>query len=149
MISIRIVNKNDIGQIALLFDAYRIFYGKKSDFEAAKMFLLERIENKESIIFVAESAENKLVGFVQLYPLFSSTRMKKLLLLNDLYVNEDYRGKGVSVQLINACKAFCRTTNVCGLMLETAKSNIIGNKLYPKANFVLDNEHNYYSWDNE
>jgi GNAT superfamily N-acetyltransferase len=149
MISIRIVNKNDIGQIALLFDAYRIFYGKKSDFEAAKMFLLERIENKESIIFVAESAENKLVGFVQLYPLFSSTRMKKLLLLNDLYVNEDYRGKGVSVQLINACKAFCRTTNVCGLMLETAKSNVVGNKLYPKTNFVLDNEHNYYSWDNE
>jgi GNAT superfamily N-acetyltransferase len=149
MINIREINKSDVGEVALLFDAYRVFYEKPSDIKSAKIFLLERIENKESIIFVADSVENKLVGFVQLYPLFSSTRMKKLLLLNDLYVNEDYRGKGVSVQLINACKAFCKTTNVCGLMLETAKSNAVGNKLYPKTNFVLDNEHNYYSWDNE
>jgi GNAT superfamily N-acetyltransferase len=149
MISIRIINKNDIGQIALLFDAYRVFYDKKSDVESAKTFLLDRIENKESTIFVAENEDNRLVGFVQLYPLFSSTRMKKLLLLNDLYINEDYRGKGISVQLIDACKAFCRTTNACGLMLETAKSNAVGNKLYPKTNFVLDNDHNYYSWDNE
>jgi GNAT superfamily N-acetyltransferase len=110
---------------------------------------LDRIENNESIIFVAENEENNLVGFVQLYPLFSSTRMKKLLLLNDLYVNENYRGNGISVQLIDACKGFCKTTHSCGLILETAKSNEIGNTLYPKTNFVLDNDHNYYSWDNE
>lgn len=149
MINIREINKTDIEQVALLFDAYRVFYEKPSDIVAAKNFLLERFENKESTIFVAENAENKIVGFVQLYPLFSSTRMKKLLLLNDLYISEDYRGKGISVQLIDACKAFCITTNACGLMLETAKSNVVGNKLYPKTDFVLDKDHNYYSWDND
>jgi ribosomal protein S18 acetylase RimI-like enzyme len=149
MMNIRALNKTDIDKIAVLFDAYRVFYEKKTDIEAAILFLLDRIENNESTIFVAENEERNLVGFVQLYPLFSSTRMKKLLLLNDLYVDEGYRGKGISLQLIDACKAFCKSTNACGLILETAKSNMAGNKLYPKTNFVLDNDHNYYSWDND
>jgi hypothetical protein len=31
-------------------------------------------------------------------------------------------------------------------MLETAKSNDIGNNLYPKAGFELDTEFNWYHW---
>jgi len=84
----------DVQQLAELFDQYRIFYHKDSDIPAAEKFLTERIENNDSEIFVAEN-EGKLVGFVQLYPLFSSTRMKRYWLLNDLYVNENYRGKRI------------------------------------------------------
>ena len=146
---IRNCNEEDIDQIALLFDAYRVFYEKSSDVGAAKSFLADRIKNNEAKIFVAENANNRLIAFVQLYPLFSSTRMKKLLLLNDLFVDENYRGQGISEKLIDACKVYCKSINACGLILETAKSNIVGNKLYPKTNFVLDNDHNYYSWDNE
>lgn len=138
----------DIEKLSNLFDSYRIFYKKESDLQGSEKFLLERIQNKESEIFVAENHENELVGFVQLYPIFSSTRMKRLWLLNDLFVNENYRGQGVSVLLINETKKLCKETNACGLILETAKSNEVGNKLYPKTGFLLDLEHNYYSWDN-
>lgn len=144
----RRATESDIDQLSRLFDDYRIFYENPADIEKAKKFLLERIQNKESEIFVAENGNNELVGFVQLYPLFSSTRMRRLWLLNDLFVNKDFRGQGISVLLINASKELCRETNACGLMLETAKSNIIGNELYPKTGFSLDLEHNYYSWDN-
>ena len=92
--------------------------------------------------------EGDLVGFVQLYPLFSSTRMKKLWLLNDLFVVENFRGKGISKQLIEKCKDVCDDTGACGLMLETAKTNKTGNSLYVKTGFILDADHNYYSWDN-
>ena len=74
--------------------------------------------------------------------------MKKLWLLNDLYVEENYRGKGYSVALINKAKELCKETKACGLILETSKENTVGNKLYPKTGFSLDTEHNYYSWDN-
>jgi ribosomal protein S18 acetylase RimI-like enzyme len=137
----------DIENVSQLFDAYRIFYKKDSDLQGAKQFLLERIEKKESEIFVAEDDNNQLAGFVQLYPIFSSTRMKRLWLLNDLYVNEKYRGQGVSVLLIEEAKKLCKESNACGLVLETAKSNEVGNKLYPQTGFSLDLEHNYYSWD--
>jgi GNAT superfamily N-acetyltransferase len=58
-----------------------------------------------------------MVGFVQLYALFSSTRMKKLWLLNDLYVDENYRSKGYSVVLINKAKEPCKATKTCGLIV--------------------------------
>jgi ribosomal protein S18 acetylase RimI-like enzyme len=68
-------------------------------------------------------------------------------LLNDLYVDEKGRGRGISVLLIDACKQMCIETNACGLILETAKNNTIGNLLYPRAGFSLDEDHNYYTWD--
>lgn len=137
---------HDIDVLAQLFDAYRVFYEKESDLPAAEKFLLERIKNNDSEIFIAFNAENAAMGFVQLYPLFSSTRMKRLWLLNDLYVQPLYRGQRVSVALIDEAKKLSRNSNAAGLMLETAKSNLIGNSLYLRTGFVLDEEHNYYSW---
>ncbi|MDN4014367.1 GNAT family N-acetyltransferase [Chryseobacterium gambrini] len=135
----------DVQQLAELFDQYRIFYHKDSDIPAAEKFLTERIENNDSEIFVAEN-EGKLVGFVQLYPLFSSTRMKRYWLLNDLYVNENYRGKGFSKQLLEASKELAKSTDAAGILLETGKSNDIGNKLYPSCGFEIYDEVNFYEW---
>ena len=135
----------DVQQLSELFDQYRIFYHKDSDIPAAEKFLTERIKNRDSEIFVAEN-EGKLVGFVQLYPLFSSTRMKRYWLLNDLYVNENYRGKGFSKQLIEASKEMAKSTDAAGILLETGKSNDIGNKLYPSCGFEIYDEVNFYEW---
>jgi ribosomal protein S18 acetylase RimI-like enzyme len=143
----REIVENDLEKVAELFDAYRIFYEKKSDLEGAKIFLSERFRNNESKIFICENQKAEIVGFVQLYPIFSSTRMKRLWLLNDLFVNENFRGLGISVSLIGKAQELCRETNACGLILETAKSNKIGNSLYLKTGFSLDTEHNYYSWE--
>lgn len=144
---IRKATLNDIEQLSILFDLYRIFYEKASDIENAKIFLTDRLSNNESEVFVAENDDKILVGFVQLYPLFSSTRMKRFWLLNDLFVKKEERNKGISIALIEAAKNLCIEKNSCGMMLETAKSNIVGNNLYPKTGFDLDKEHNYYTWD--
>ena len=147
MISIKKADVSDSDQVAKLFDAYRVFYHKNSDIDAARNFILERIRNSESEIYVAELAEKQLVGFVQLYPLFSSTRMKRLWLLNDLFVDVAHRGKNISIQLIDRAKQLAIETNACGLLLETAKTNEVGNKLYPRTGFNIDQDQNYYSWN--
>ena len=145
---IRKVDIKDLDALSKLFDSYRIFYHKNSDIEAAKSFLTERIKNKESEIFVAEF-ENNLVGFVQLFPIFSSTRMQRYWLLNDLFVDENYRGKSYSKALLEAAKELCRDTNACGMLLETGKQNEIGNQLYPACGFKKYDEVNFYEWVNE
>lgn len=137
---------SDLNQIALLFNAYRVFYKKEADIDKAKTFLQNRITNNDSEIFVAENEDHQLVGFVQLYPLFSSTRMEKLWLLNDLFVNPEYRGKGISIGLIEKAKQLVKDSNACGMFLETEKSNIIGNQLYPKTGFKLNTSSNFYEW---
>jgi GNAT superfamily N-acetyltransferase len=68
-------------------------------------------------------------------------------LLNDLFVNPNFRGKGISVALIDEAKKLCTNTGSCGMLLETAKSNLIGNQLYLKTGFSLDTAHNYYEWE--
>jgi GNAT superfamily N-acetyltransferase len=145
--TIRQATLRDVPQLSVLFDAYRVFYDKISELQQAEIFLSERIKHNESEIFVAENGEKILTGFVQLYPIFSSTRMKKLWLLNDLFVDEKHRSKGISIALIDAAKELCKTSGGCGMILETAKTNTIGNQLYPKTGFELDEEHHYYSWN--
>ena len=137
----------DLQYLSKLFDEYRVFYHKEPDVLAAENFIKERISNKDSEIFVCEE-KGILTGFVQLYPIFSSTRMKKYWLLNDLFVNENFRGKCFSKQLIEEAKTLCKTTNACGILLETGKTNDIGNQLYPSCGFEIYDSVNFYEWNN-
>lgn len=146
---IREATLEDIEMLAVLFDEYRVFYKKKSDVVGAVNFLRDRVVNNESKIFVILDDGNTFAGFVQLYPIFSSTRMKKLWLLNDLYVSERYRGKGFSKELIERAKELARSTNACGLLLETSKSNTVANSLYIKTDFTLSIGENFYTWNVE
>jgi len=143
---IRRATAGDIPQLSHLFNAYRIFYRKPSDINGAATFLEERIDRNESVIFVAEEKEI-LTGFTQLYPLFSSTRMQRTWLLNDLFVLADFRGKGISKELIDAAKVHAHKTSAAGILLETEKTNEVGNQLYPATGFVLYNDTNFYWWD--
>lgn len=133
----------DVPGLAILFDQYRVFYHKESDIAGAVSFLTDRLTRNESVVFLCEK-EGKLVGFVQLYPLFSSTRMQRLWLLNDLFVAPESRGQGISKTLIEACRTFAIETGACGLSLETEKTNSVANHLYMATNWELDEEHNFY-----
>ena len=74
--------------------------------------------------------------------------MKKLWLLNDLFISEDNRGKGYATLLINKAKTWAIESNACGLSLETEISNIMANKLYIKEGFTLLKDNNFYFWTN-
>jgi GNAT superfamily N-acetyltransferase len=137
---------DDLPFLSVLFDKYRVFYGKTSDIPAAENFLKERIIQKESIIYVCVD-NDQLLGFTQLYPLFSSTRMKRLWLLNDLFVDPPFRGLGISKILIDKAKDLAKLSGAAGLGLETSKSNMIGNNLYPSVGFRLEDEVNFYFWE--
>lgn len=144
---IRSATLDDLPPLANLFDQYRIFYRKTSDLKAAENFLRQRIQLGDATIYVIEE-EGELLGFTQLYPIFSSTRMRRLWLLNDLFVLPKARSKGYSLQLLEQAKVLCRATDACGVLLETEKSNIIGNKLYPRAGFQQNEGSNFYEWTN-
>ena len=147
MIQIKRAHEGHLNELAVLFDDYRVFYRKERNLEGAKGFLSERILKKESVIFVA-LLEEKLVGFTQLYPLFSSTNMIPIWLLNDLFVAKEHRGKQISKGLIKAAQEHCKITKANGISLEAEKNNVPGNALYPKMGFAIDQEHNFYYWQN-
>ena len=135
---------DQIEDLVPLFDAYRVFYKQQSDLEAARTFLRERLYLGESMIFLAYN-EDKAVGFTQLYPLFSSSLMKRIWLLNDLYVVPDMRGQRIGEQLIQRAADFARSFGAARLELSTQTTNVSGQKLYERVGFVRDTE--FYSYD--
>ena len=145
----RKATQKDLASVFPIFNDYRVWYEKETDLTGAEKFISERLQNNDSEIFIAENSDQQILGFVQLYPLFSSTRMKRLWLLNDLFVAKDHRGKGISIGLIDKAKELAKATNACALMLETDKSNFIGNKLYPRTGFKMNEISNYYEWANQ
>ncbi|MRH99881.1 GNAT family N-acetyltransferase [Kriegella sp. EG-1] len=138
------VTIKNINEVAPLFDAYRVFYKQETDLEAASQFLLNRLTNNESLILKA-TFFNKVVGFTQLYRTFSSVSLQSTYILNDLYVEEDYRKNGIGKALLNEAKKICIADNYKGLALETAIDNP-AQKLYEKLGWVKDSGYFHYFW---
>ena len=120
--------------IAPLFDAYRVFYEQESDPGAATEFLRERFLLCESVIYIALEGQT-LLGFTQLYPSFSSVSLKRLWILNDLFVISEARGLRVGEALIGAAVRLARASGAVGVQLETAHTNTSGQKLYERLGF--------------
>jgi len=134
-----------IDMASALFDLYRQFYEQISDIEQAKKFLEERMKKNESEIFLATDDEEITgMGFVQMYPAFSSVGLKKIWILNDLFVHKNFRKQGVAEALIKKCSELAKETEAKGIVLETAISNSEAQKLYDKTGFEKDSEHYYY-----
>ena len=125
-----------------LFDGYRVFYKQHSDTEGARQFLIERFKDKDSIIFIAYS-KDKAVGFTQLYPLHSSVSMQPMYLLNDLFVDANYRGQGVGEALIEKAKLLCVSENNKGLAIQTALDNP-AQYLYERLGFERDTDLQFF-----
>ncbi len=131
MITIRKAGKEDIEDLTDLFDLYRVWYHQPSDAAAARQFLLQRLEKQESVVLVAVR-ENVLVGFTQLYPIFSSVSLQRAWLLNDLYVHASARKQGVAKQLLGAARQHGLETGAKWLLLQTGNDNFDAQSVYEK-----------------
>lgn len=135
--SVRRATAADLGLVAPLFDAYRQFYGCAPDLDAARRFLHDRLEGGESVVFVAE-LDGKAVGFVQLYPTFTSIGARRAWILNDLYVTPDTRRRGVGRALMAAARQMAEETGAAWLELATAKDNERARALYRGCGYKVD-----------
>lgn len=143
---IRKMQVQDLTQVATLFDQYRVFYGQDSDVEAAYSFLKERFEKQESIVFVADQ-DDEILGFTQVYPIFSSVQMKPASLLNDLYVAASARKQGIGAKLIKAVFEDAEEKGSAYVTLETGTSNIQAQSLYQGMGMIREDSAYHFNKD--
>ena len=129
----------DVGAVAPLFDAYRQFYNRPTNEEAARRFLFARLSKGESVLFVALRGQDA-VGFVHLYPVFSSVNLARQWILNDLYVTPGVRKQGVGLALAERARQFAESTQADGLTLETAADNQAAQRLYERLGWKRDEQ---------
>jgi ribosomal protein S18 acetylase RimI-like enzyme len=138
-------SQKDVDRVAPLFDQYREFYKERADVEGSRAFLMERLTKNESVVFLAVDRELGAVGFIQLYPSFSSTSMKRLWILNDLFVLPAARKRGVGDALLRRAEEFAKETNAKGLELETWVNNLPAQRLYEKCGWKRNVEFYQYT----
>ena len=134
---------SDLDDASPLFDAYRQFYGQPSDVAAARAFLDERLRRDESVIFLAVE-DNEALGFTQLYPSFSSVSLKRLWVLNDLFVGPNVRRGGVGRRLLDRAREWAIETGAKGLVLATAVDNSKARALYESCGWKQDDDFQHY-----
>ena len=131
--------------VAGLFDAYRQFYGQPPDLGGARRFLGERLGRGESVIYAVVEGMRAL-GFTQLYPSFSSVSMRPIWILNDLFVAQDARRRGVGVRLLRAARDHARRTGAVRLALSTAVPNTTAQALYERDGWRRDTAFLHYEY---
>lgn len=135
--TVRQATLSDLDALTPLLDSYRRFYQQPSDLIAARAFLRDRLEHGQSVIFLAED-QRVPVGFTQLYPSFSSTSLARTFLLNDLFVVEEARRRGVARQLLQQAERHARTVDAVRLTLFTDRDNRMAQRVYEAAGWKRD-----------
>ncbi len=136
-----------IEQVGMLFDLYRLFYKYESNLIESTNYIKDRINNKESKIFIAINNNNKAIGFVQLYETFGSLDLGKIIILYDLYVEKVHRRNKVGKQLMLRSHEYAKKINAKRIQLSTATNNFIGQSLYESLGYVKDID--FYTYDFE
>ena len=136
-IAVRLAVFSDLDELAMLFNQYREFQGEASDLPAARDFLQARFDHGESVVFIAHEGSAP-VGFAQLYPSYSSVSLARVFILNDLFVQESGRRKGVASQLLAAVEGYAWSLGAVRVTLNVARDNKPGQALYETRGWSQD-----------
>lgn len=107
----------DLDAVVPLFDAYRAFFAGPDDLMRSRNFLQDRLKARDSVVFFAYAGAQAL-GFIQLYPLWSSWYCRKIWFLSDLYVREESRKHGVGRRLVERAVDHAVETRASSMMVE-------------------------------
>ena len=130
-----------LDQLTPLFVNYREHFGQLPYPDSSRKFLEKRISRKESVIYLAMADdEDKILGFCQLYSSFSSLSLKRVWILNDIYVCQDARRQLVADRLIQTAKQMAKETNAVRLRVASSVDNEVAHKLYESIGFQEDTE---------
>lgn len=99
-----------------------------------KGFYKHIIMNKSSIIYVAEE-NNKIIGYIYGYIESNETNFKKTVILDALYINNDYRNKGVATNLVNNFKRWSIENEAKYIEVQVLNKNIDAFNLYKGLGF--------------
>lgn len=131
---------DDLADVSEAFDAYRQFYRQPGDRDGAVAFIRDRLAQNTSRLLIARNTAGALVGFTQLYPSFSSVRMRPIWILNDLFVYPNYRRQGVARALMDAARQLGHSNGIASLVLATEVTNEAAQSLYRSLGYVQDEQ---------
>jgi len=133
--SIERVGVSDVDELLGLMRAYCDFYEvapPDEDLLAIANALIADPVN-EGVQLIARDSTSRAVGFATVYWTWSTTSGCRIGVMNDLFVAEDSRGRGIAERLIDACRAECASRGARQLAWQTAPDNFRAQKVYDRV----------------
>lgn len=131
--------------IVPIMEEYRKFCGFDSKEEQTQAFLTHLIkDNKSVMLLVIEEQSQQIMGFVNLYPSYSTLALQPIWLLNDLAVSRQFRGRGLAKFLINGALEFAKESGAIRIEFKTEMTNTRAQALYNSLGFSIDKDNVYY-----
>lgn len=135
---------SDIKVLTPLFEKWREFYKEAANAGEAASFLSARLRNRECVIFLARNHENPALGYVLIYPTFSSLQMSRIIVLNDMFVLEKARRCGIGRALLDAARIYAQSIGATRIDVSLKRDNAPGLSLYTSLGYRVD-DFNYLS----
>lgn len=111
--------------------SYKKSYSGEAFQEDADESGLAYIDNPDRIMFLA-FVENRAAGRILL-----KRNWNKYAYVEDIAVDNYYRGHGVGRKLIDQAKSWAKNGGMPGIMLETQSNNVAACKFYESCGFVI------------
>lgn len=125
------IASEEFEELLPLIAAYQRFYGvKEIDDDRNRSFFRRFLAPSEDGLLLGARENARLVGYACLYWHFSSTKAAETVLMNDLYVDESTRGRGVGRALIEATAEVARERGAPSIEWSTAPDNHSAQRLY-------------------
>lgn len=144
-ISVLQADSTHLDTVAALFDEYRQFYQQAKNPTESRAFIASRFAKGDSLILLA-LREAEGVGMAQLYPSFSSVAMRRIWILNDLFVSPSARRHGVATELLDAASQYARRDGAKRLELATAHDNHAAQSLYRRLGWQQDTQFLHFTF---
>lgn len=132
--SIERVQREDLVELLPLLRAYCDFYKASPSDQALLHLATALIDNPESegTQLIAREPVGRAVGFATIFWTWSTTNACRIGVMNDLFVTESTRGRGLADQLIMACRSECSRHGARRLTWQTAPDNLRAQAVYER-----------------
>jgi GNAT superfamily N-acetyltransferase len=125
------IGSDEYEDLLPLIAAYQRFYEvEEIDEERNRAFFRRFLAPSDDGLLLGARGEGRLVGYACLYWHFSSLEAVETVLMNDLFVAESQRGRGVGRALIEASAEVARERGAPYLEWATAPDNETAQRLY-------------------
>jgi len=130
-LTIEPVTVEQLDALLPLIAAYQRFYEVDDvDDDRNRAFFSRFLAPSEDGMLIAAWEGSEPLGYACMYWHFTSLVPAETVLMNDLFVTEDARGRGVGRALIEACAAIGRERGAHHLEWATAPDNRTAQRLY-------------------
>jgi len=125
----------ELEELLPLIAAYQRFYEvERPDDARNRAFFARFVEpSDDGLLLRAREDGGPILGYACLYWTFSSLDAAESVLMNDLFVVEDARGRGVGRALLEASAAVARERGAPQLEWSTAPDNRTAQRLYDRT----------------